>query len=112
MVEYAERGADMGGFAKIPGLNLWSPGVGAIQVVSNEPHPNATIVFVNWLLTRDVQTNIMKAVQLNSRRKDVPPGAPDLVLDPNRLSDYVGTQTEDMQEYAQKVVEILRKTTP
>jgi iron(III) transport system substrate-binding protein len=112
MVEYAQHGTDMSDIAQIPGLNLWSPGVGAIQVVSNAPHPNATIVFVNWLLTRDVQAHIMPAVQLNSRRNDVPPGAPDLVLDPDHLSDYVGTQTEDMQVYANRVVDILRKTTP
>ena len=112
LVEYGQRGGRIDDFAKIPGLSLWSPGVGGIQIPTRIPHPNATKVFVNWLLTRDVQARLMPAVQLNSRRNDVPLGAPDQALDMDHIKDYIGTQIEDLQSYSLKVTEILRKTTP
>jgi iron(III) transport system substrate-binding protein len=92
-LEYAKRGIayDAG---KVSGLDIWSVGVGALQIPEPRPHPNATIVFVNWLLTRATQAEIMKAVDLNSRRKDVPVVDPDRALDWSRIQDYACGQTE------------------
>jgi len=108
-VEYESKGGSIDEFKKVPGLNLWAPGVGALQVLSQNPHPNATKVFVNWLLTRDVQTRIMKAVQLNSQRKDVPLGAPEIAMDLSKISDYTGTQDEDIEPFTTRTSEILRE---
>jgi ABC-type Fe3+ transport system substrate-binding protein len=112
LVEYGQRGGRIEDFVTIPGLDLWSPGVGGIQIPTHTPHPNATKVYVNWLLTRDVQASLMQAVQLNSRRNDVPLGAPDQALDMGHIKDYIGTQIEDLQSYSVKVTDILHKTTP
>ncbi len=71
-----------------------SVGFGAIQVLRQRPHPNATKVLVNWLLTQRVQADIAKTVELNSRRLDVAPGAPEEIVDPQRPSDYVPHQFE------------------
>jgi iron(III) transport system substrate-binding protein len=111
-VEYAQRGGKIDDFVKVPGLTLWSPGVGGIQLPSQPPHPNATKLFVNWLLTREVQARLMPAVQLNSRRTDVPPGDPATALDPAQIANATATQSEDLLPFEHKTVEILRKTTP
>lgn len=110
LVEYAQSGGRIADFTPIPGLRVWSPGVGGIQIPSKGPHPNATKVFVNWLLTRDVQARISKAVKLNSLRNDVPLGSPKHAIDTAHWSEYVGTQLESLQPYSVKVTRILRET--
>jgi ABC-type Fe3+ transport system substrate-binding protein len=45
--------------------------------MNNAPHPNAAKVFINWLLSRDGQTNFQKVmngpdVVMESMRVDVP----------------------------------------
>lgn len=36
------------------------------------PHPNAAKLFLNWILTKDVQEGFSKASQWDSTRADVP----------------------------------------
>jgi iron(III) transport system substrate-binding protein len=108
-VEYQARGASIDGFNKMTGPMTWTQGVGGIQVLADPPHPNATKVFVNWLLTRDVQARLMKAVKLNSRRKDVALGDPSIAVDYARLGEYVGGQTEYMQPFQKRAAQILRE---
>ena len=108
-VEYEQRGASVSEFKKMTGPKTWTQGVGGIQALKDAPHPNATKVFINWLLTREVQTRIMKAVKLNSRRKDVPLGDPSVAIDYAKLGEYVGGQTEYMQQYQKRASEIFRE---
>jgi iron(III) transport system substrate-binding protein len=95
--QFAQSGVtvEMG---EISGLDIWSVGVCGIQVLEPRPHPNATTVFINWLLTKDTQARIMKAVKLNSRRKDVPVEYPEGQLDWSRYKDYISGQSEDLTE--------------
>ena len=92
--QFAETGVkfEMG---QVSGLDIWSVGVCGIQVIEPRPHPAATAVFVNWLLTKDTQARIMSAVKLNSRRKDVPVEDPTNAIDWNRYQDYVSGQSEE-----------------
>jgi ABC-type Fe3+ transport system substrate-binding protein len=106
LVEYEKRGVDISDYVNMDGPRTWTQGVGGIQALKDAPHPNATKVFVNWLLTRDVQAQIMKAVKLNSRRKDVPLGDPEVAIDYSKLDEYVGGQTELMQPYQKRASEI------
>jgi len=94
IVAYRKRGVkiDMG---KISGLDIWSVGVNGLQVLNPRPHPNATIVFVNWILSKKVQANIMPKVKVNSRRKDVPVADPDRELDWKNYKKAVSGQTEE-----------------
>ena len=108
-VEYAARGASIEEFKRMIGARTWTQGVGGIQALTDAPHPNATKVFVNWLLTQKVQAQIMVAVKMNSRRKDVPLGDPDSAIDYSHLSDYYGGQTELMQPYQKRASEIFRE---
>jgi iron(III) transport system substrate-binding protein len=46
-------------------------GIGAVTVIKNPPHPNATRVFVNWLLSKEGQEIFGKAIGQATRRHDV-----------------------------------------
>jgi ABC-type Fe3+ transport system substrate-binding protein len=111
-VEYASHGASISEFKKMNGAKTWTQGVGGIQALANAPHPNATKVFVNWILTKDVQTRIMTAVKMNSRRKGVPLGDPEDAVDYNNLDQYVGGQTEEMQAYQKRASAMFRELLP
>ncbi|HZU05247.1 MAG TPA: extracellular solute-binding protein [Chloroflexota bacterium] len=47
-------------------------GFGSVAVMNGRPHPNATIVYVNWLLSREGQLAYQKEVGRNSLRIDIP----------------------------------------
>lgn len=48
------------------------PGAGQVAVYDNNPHPNATKIFVNWLLGREGMLEFSKGTAYASRRMDVP----------------------------------------
>ena len=48
-----------------------SGGYGHLMIFKNQPHPNATKVFVNWLLGRDGQEMFSRAMGVGSRRLDI-----------------------------------------
>ena len=108
LVDYQNRGVSLE-LEKITGLKEWTAGVCSAQMISNAPHPNAAKLFVNWLLTRNVQTELTAAVQLNSRRTDVPPGAPDRIVPEDQMSEYVGDQNEEAMQYQEKVLPLLKQ---
>jgi ABC-type Fe3+ transport system substrate-binding protein len=108
-VEYEARGAKLDDYQKVRGLNIVSIGVGGIQMPTNSPHPNATKLFVNWILTREVQARLMPALKLNSRRIDVEPGAPDRLIPPGEAHLYEAAQSEEIQPYQQQVADLLRQ---
>jgi iron(III) transport system substrate-binding protein len=43
-----------------------------MAVMSKAPHPNATKLFVNWILSREGQIAWQKATEVNSLRADIP----------------------------------------
>ncbi|MBI4330551.1 MAG: extracellular solute-binding protein [Chloroflexi bacterium] len=45
---------------------------GAVSLLNKPAHPNAAIVYLNWILTREGQTVVSKAEGLQSARTDVP----------------------------------------
>jgi iron(III) transport system substrate-binding protein len=49
-----------------------SGGFGHLAVVSRAPHPNATKVFVNWVLSKEGQLKWQKKTDNNSLRTDIP----------------------------------------
>jgi ABC-type Fe3+ transport system substrate-binding protein len=46
-------------------------GYGHLTIIKNLPHPNATKVFVNWLLGREAQDIFSRAMGAPTRRLDV-----------------------------------------
>ena len=43
-----------------------------MAVMNRAPHPNATKLFINWLLSRDGQSTWQKYSEVNSLRMDIP----------------------------------------
>jgi ABC-type Fe3+ transport system substrate-binding protein len=82
---------------------------GAIQLMDRPPHPNATKVFVNWLLSQRTQAQLSQTVGLNSRRRDVPAAKPEEVVDPSQLDKYVSHQDERWLPARQRVLEIVNE---
>ena len=111
-VDYKRSGGDVSPMKSISGLHQWAVSTGALTVPTRNPHPAATKLFVNWILTREVQTHLMKTVELNSRRKDVPEGLPDYAVDYEHIDQYYGQQTEEMVPYILKVQVLLREIAP
>jgi iron(III) transport system substrate-binding protein len=110
ILEYAQRGArvDMITVVKSP-AESFTQGFGGISLIDKAPHPNAAKVFINWILTHDVQEPLDAAVKINSRRKGVALGAPQNAVDVTRLDHYFGHQTEDFEQYHNKVAEVVRQ---
>src|SRR5262245_66617592 len=55
-------------------------------MLANAPHPNASKVFLNWLLSRDGQMAFQKLTKENSLRVDIPKEGivdPELMLHPH-----------------------------
>jgi ABC-type Fe3+ transport system substrate-binding protein len=48
-----------------------SGGYGHLVILKNLPHPNATRVFVNWLLGRDGQEIFARGMGVGTRRLDI-----------------------------------------
>lgn len=106
-LEYARNGGDISALGNLKGAQQSTSGVGAITVPTKNPHPAATKVFVNWLLSRDVQAHLMQGVQLNSQRNDVPQGASDSALDYAHIDDYFRGQSEEVKPYLDEVKKIM-----
>ena len=94
---YAQAGikTDIRSFGTSPDVNLEGIGGSAIYVFNRAPHPNARRVFLNWLLGKDVQYALAKALDQDSRREDIPSTAePDSV--PIKGAKYIAPQREEM----------------
>ena len=105
--------ADIRSFGNSPDNNLEAIGGSALFLFKDRPHPNATRVFINWLLTRDVQYGMAKATEQASRRQDVPlTTQPDET--PVKGAQYVQPQREDVAPAVRQTVQFvteLRKST-
>lgn len=68
---------------------------GNVAVMDKAAHPNATRVFVNWVLSKEGQTVFSRAAGFASRRVDVTPEH----LDPWRIPDPKIQYVMDNEEY-------------
>jgi ABC-type Fe3+ transport system substrate-binding protein len=82
---------------------------GNVVLINRAPHPNAAKVFVNWILTKDGQTAFSTAVNLPSRRLDVPTDhlPPDSIPKPD--GKYWASYGEDAVHLPQDLVSLLRE---
>jgi ABC-type Fe3+ transport system substrate-binding protein len=83
-------------------------GSGALAVIKNPPHPNATKVFVNWLLSKEGQEAYQSAIGEPTRRLDVAAPKEAYAVRPARefmtAEQYhrLESHTEDKQETVRK----------
>ena len=87
-------------------------GTGGLQFFERAPHPNAAKVFMNWLLTRAVQTHLSAATRMNSRRLDVPVVHELTAPDPERLESYIPSQVEEMVPIREQAQRLARELLP
>ena len=76
--------------------NSISTGTAGIQLLNRAPHPNATKVYINWLLTKKIQSRMAAATKQNSRRVDVPAADPGALPDSKRMDSYILSQAEEL----------------
>lgn len=92
---YAQAGVktDIRAFGNKEDENIQEIGGSGLFVFKDRPHPNATRVFINWLLSKDTQYAMAKALDQASRRIDIPPTTlPDET--PLRDAAYIQPQRE------------------
>jgi ABC-type Fe3+ transport system substrate-binding protein len=80
---------------------FWTSGNSGIGLFDRSPHPNATKLLVNWLLSRKGQIDWLKTAN-NSRRVDVPPQDPNTAL-------HTGANYHVMAEYSLRDLERMQK---
>jgi iron(III) transport system substrate-binding protein len=68
--EFVKLGAPVK-LAKLAEGCYMTPGAGIMAVANRRPHPNATAVFVNWILTKEGQTVWSKGDEHATARLDV-----------------------------------------
>ena len=87
-------------------------GQGTLSVANRAPHPNATKVYVNWLLSREGQLAYSKASGYVSRRVDVPQGHIRKGLIPKKDRKYIeiyrqqyqGKLKDEMNQFLKSVI--------
>ncbi len=84
---------DVRAFGNEPEVNEMGTGGAGLYVYNKRPHPNAARVFVNWLLSKDIQLGLAKATLQDSRRQDLPS-----VSEPERQPVKGGTYLETQRE--------------
>jgi len=55
-----------------PNVSYIAYGSSVLALANRAAHPNAARLFVNWFLTKDVQLEVLKGLQHNSPRRDMP----------------------------------------
>jgi ABC-type Fe3+ transport system substrate-binding protein len=88
-------------------IPLAVPGPHAILAVNRPPHPSARKLFVNWLLMREGQIVIGKALGTNSARLDVPVFDPDTAVPTDRPA--LNTQSEPFTATRQRASALARE---
>ncbi len=68
---------------------------GGLAFLKNAPHPNAAIVYINWVLSQKTQAAMSKNIGINSARADVPVVDKELAVDRTRLDKYYNYSTEE-----------------
>jgi iron(III) transport system substrate-binding protein len=83
-------------------------GSGTLAVIKNQPHPNASRVFINWFLSREGQETYQKALGEPTRRLDVEVPKEPYAVRPARESmtieqyHQLESHSEEKQESARK----------
>jgi iron(III) transport system substrate-binding protein len=113
---YLQAGAganvEVRGLGNSPEVSFISIGGNCLYVFKNRPHPNAARVFINWMLTKQVQFELAKALDMVSRRIDIPATAAPEDM-PIRGAKYITPQREETfpsLTEAGKLVDELRKS--
>ena len=107
---YLEAGLklDIRPFGNGPEVAHLTSGASTLYVFNKRPHPNAARVFVNWLLTKEIQSGLAQALSMSSRRVDVA-----AEVDPEHRQvpgkPYVETQREELRPPLNEAQDVIRR---
>jgi iron(III) transport system substrate-binding protein len=87
-----------------------SAAYGIAAVIERPAHPNAAKVFINWLLSKNVQDGLGKAAIRQSRRNDVSGVDSPARAKPGEA--YIELQREAYNEERQKLMNLARQLRP
>ncbi len=85
-----------------------SSGVYSLSLPVSSSHPAATVVFVNWLLSREGQTVMVRSSRLPSMRLDAPTDGIQAIYLP-APGEKLFPDTEEWQQTAAKLTEVARR---
>ncbi|HLY65513.1 MAG TPA: hypothetical protein VKU60_08260 [Chloroflexota bacterium] len=87
-------------------------GWGSVAILNKAPHPNATKVYLNWLLSKSGQETIAQVSSYPSRRLDTShEGLPDYAI-PKQGVNYIDDASEENQRIKQEVLAYLKTAIP
>jgi ABC-type Fe3+ transport system substrate-binding protein len=73
LYQLAERGLKFGVLPEFKDFGTHiGTGSGCIALMNRAPHNSAALVFINWFLNKEAQTGWSRALNLQTRRRDVP----------------------------------------
>ncbi len=108
--EFIDLGAPLKYAVGLQEENRISPSTGAIGVAAKLAHPNATVVFLNWLLTKEGQSVFAPTFGSPSTRIDASTQGIDPLAIPKPGQKYYGDSEEEVmarpkwQELAKKII--------
>lgn len=82
----------------------------SLQLHADMPHPNAAKIYINWLLSQEQQQLWNDVIGTNSRRLDVTPGRPNLVVTEADMQQYRLSQDEALDADRARFVELAEGT--
>jgi len=92
-----------------PSQRNWTPGWGVLLLVNKAPHPAATKLFVNWMLTKEAQADWAKRGFVNSRRLDVASGLKETAVDVETFRTGLTFNSEASAPLGLKAAEIAQR---
>jgi hypothetical protein len=110
MAPYLQAGVkvDVRTFGREPGRAVLTHGGQTLYAFNKRPHPNATRLFINWLLAKDMQARLAEVTAQGSRRRDVPQFS-DPELTPIPGAKYDAPQREAYQARLDATADMVRE---
>lgn len=84
-------------------------GTGFLSLPKNAPHPNASALFINWLLSREGQITYTDVARIQSARADIPTTNLDSLSMRIPGVKYVNSSTEEFQFRLPEIQELAKE---
>ena len=108
IVEFQKAGAPIKFVTNLEG-NYLVGGAGTVSLLNTPAHPNATKIFVNWLLSKEGQTAYSLAASTQSARLDVPVDHLDPVWRRDPSINYFVTEDEDFLLHQEEQLKLAKE---
>lgn len=112
LIPFAKAGVkyDIRPFGNSPEVAWIGTSYGIASIFNHPAHPHAARVFINWLLSKEVQAGLSEAAKQRSRRVDVAPPQGALPIKPG--VQYANVQREEFLETRRTVTRLAAKFRP